>query len=202
MIIVKKTEYGNRHNTPMWKFSIRQKNVLFTIPNYNLVSRPCIYKKGGGVTILVHKKIKYLTQEDLILTENNFELVFIEIISNNQKYNNGLPIRPPNTSETEFLNSYNELLNKFKLESKKVVLGLDHNLDLLKCHIHKSTENVLKINLKNNILPCITRPTHVTKTTATLPCITRPTHITKRTITLIDNILCQIHYILILNPVW
>ena len=34
--------------------------------------------------------------------------------------------RPPNTSETEFLNSYNELLNKFKLKSKNVVLGLDH----------------------------------------------------------------------------
>ena len=77
--------------------------------------------------------------------------------------------RPPNTSETEFLNSYNELSNKFKLQSKKeVVLGLDHNLDMLKCHIHKSTEKFLKINLKNNILPCITRPTHITKTTATL----------------------------------
>ena len=39
---------------------------------------------------------------------------------------------------------------------------------MLKCHIHKSTENFLKINLKNNISPCITRPTHIAKTTATL----------------------------------
>ena len=27
--------------------------------------------------------------------------------------------KPPNTSETELLNSYNELLNMFKLKSKK-----------------------------------------------------------------------------------
>ena len=53
-------------------------------------------------------------------------------------------------------------------QKKEVILGLDHNLDLLKCHIHKSTENVFTINLKNNILPCITRPTHIIKTTATL----------------------------------
>ena len=34
--------------------------------------------------------------------------------------------------------------------------------------IKVSTENFLKINPKNNILPCITRPTHITKTAATL----------------------------------
>ena len=76
--------------------------------------------------------------------------------------------RPPNTSETEFFNSYNELLNKSKLKSKKeVILGLDHNLDLLKCHIHKSTEKNSQ-NKPNSKLPYITRPTHITKTTATV----------------------------------
>ena len=39
---------------------------------------------------------------------------------------------------------------------------------MLKCHIHKCTKHFLKINLKNNTLPCITRLTHITKTTATL----------------------------------
>ena len=74
--------------------------------------------------------------------------------------------RPPNTSETEFSNSYSELLNKYKPESnKEIILGLDHNLNLLKCHIHKSTEKFLEINLNNNILLCIARPTHITKTT-------------------------------------
>ena len=76
---------------------------------------------------------------------------------------------PPNTSETKFLNIYSKVLNKCKFESNKaIILGLDHNLDLLKCHIHKSTENLLEINLNNNILPCITIPSHITKTTATL----------------------------------
>ena len=98
-----------------------RKNALFTIPNYNLISRLHIYKKGGGVAILVNMKIKYLTQEDLILTENkNYESVIIEIISKNPKHIiMGSLYRPPNTSETEFLNSNNELLKKFKLESKR-----------------------------------------------------------------------------------
>ena len=70
----------------------------------------------------------------------------------------------PNASETEFLNSY-----KFKPESKnEIIFGLDHNLDLLKCNIHKNTNKVLELNLNNNILQSITRPTHITKTTATL----------------------------------
>ena len=78
-------------------------------------------------------------------------------------------IRYKNASETEFFNSYSELLNKWELESnKEIILGLDHNLNLLKCHIHKSTEYFLDINLNYNILPCINRPTHITKTTSTL----------------------------------
>ena len=49
--------------------------------------------------------------------------------------------RLPNTSVTKFLNSYDYLLNKLKLESKKeVVVGLGHNFDMLKCHTHKSTK--------------------------------------------------------------
>ena len=45
---------------------------------------------------------------------------------------------------------------------------MDHTLDLLKASTHKDTQEFLDLNFKQKILPCITRPTHITKTAATL----------------------------------
>ena len=45
---------------------------------------------------------------------------------------------------------------------------MDHNLDLLKATCHKTTQEFIDINLNNNLLPCITQPTHITNTSATL----------------------------------
>ena len=89
---------------------------------------------GGGIGILCNEKIKHQPKKDLTLRDNeNLESVFIKMTCKNHK---NIIIESlyilPNTSETEFLNSYDYLLNKLKLESKKeVVLGLDHNFDLL-----------------------------------------------------------------------
>ena len=45
---------------------------------------------------------------------------------------------------------------------------MDHNLDFLKLDKHKATGEFLDHNLDNNLLPCITRPTRITKSSATL----------------------------------
>ena len=45
---------------------------------------------------------------------------------------------------------------------------MDHNLDFLKCHVHKGTENFLQTNLDHMMIPTITRPTRITQTSATL----------------------------------
>ena len=82
----KKTKYGYRYYTLMLNFLSDIKSVLFKIPNYNLISRPCKHKNGGGFAILVADEIKYQIWVDLILSNNkNFELIFIEIICKNQK---------------------------------------------------------------------------------------------------------------------
>ena len=69
--------------------------------------------------------------------------------------------RPPNTDQEEFLTrfeSLNNLLKKHKC--KHFVIGMDHNLDLLKHHLHGKTQFFLKSMLDNFIMPCITRPMH------------------------------------------
>ena len=77
--------------------------------------------------------------------------------------------RPPNTKSKEFLKQYKLLLNAIEKTHKgEIIIGMDHNLDLLKASIHKDTQEVLDINFEKNILPSITRPTRITKSTATL----------------------------------
>ena len=45
---------------------------------------------------------------------------------------------------------------------------MDHNLDLLKSSPNEDTQEFLDLNFDQNIIPCITSPTCITKSTATL----------------------------------
>ena len=60
------------------------------------------------------------------------------------------------------------MLNILKLEKKDIILGMDHNLDLLKSNNHPETQTFIDLNFDNNLFPCITRPTRITNTLATL----------------------------------
>ena len=48
------------------------------------------------------------------------------------------------------------------------MIGLDHNLDLLKETKHAPTERFISANLSLGLVPTITRPTRITRNTATL----------------------------------
>ena len=49
-----------------------------------------------------------------------------------------------------------------------IVLCLDHNLDLLKADLHNNMKEFLELNAECNMWPIITRPTRITKSSATL----------------------------------
>ena len=49
-----------------------------------------------------------------------------------------------------------------------MILGMDHNLDFLKSHLHENMQSIINYNLDNDLFPVITRPTHITHSTATL----------------------------------
>ena len=55
-----------------------------------------------------------------------------------------------------------------KIKSHDVIIGIDHNLDLLKTHQHSHTNEFLEINLRKNLLPTISKPTRITTKSATL----------------------------------
>ena len=74
----------------------------------------------------------------------------------------------PSTNPKKFNHAYNQLVNKLNKEKKEIILGMDHNLNLLKSSTHTETQSFIDINFDHHLFPCITRPTRITKMSATL----------------------------------
>ena len=66
-----------------------------------------------------------------------------------------------------FISSDTEMCQKLAT-FKHVVIGLDHNLDLLKSSAHSQMQQFLETTLEYNLIPTITKPTRVTDNSATL----------------------------------
>ena len=146
-----------------------KENSHVTIPGYDLVSKPRPNKKGGGVGFLVKKGLVYRERTDLALDSKICENMVIELKCDRKSLLLCSAYRPPNTNPNDFLDVYSILIGKLKEnKGKNIVIGLDHNLDLLKNATHKCTEDFIDLNLDSGLLPCITRPTRITKSTATL----------------------------------
>ena len=76
----------------------------------------------------------------------------------------------PNINDDKLKIHLEEICNKIKQEKQKkeLVIGMDHNMDLLKSHEHRRTQQFLDTLLNNDLIPTITRPKRITKTSATL----------------------------------
>ena len=143
---------------------------LVNIPDYTLFTNYRCDRKGGRTGILVRKGIMAKPRKDL---EENLpkviESTFIEITAKDGKrIVVGSVYRPPNSIPLEFIDKLNLLISKVKNENKEAILGIDHNLDLLKARIHKHTQVFIDDLLDKNILPTISRPTRIMQNTATL----------------------------------
>ena len=145
------------------------------ISGYKTYSHTRSHKKGGGVAILVNSKIPCKSRDDLInkeMPEDNkkpyTECCFIELKTPSKTIITGSMYRPPNVDTREFLKDYEKILDQVKIEKKELILGTDHNLDLLKSHSHGQASAFLDMNLDNGVFPTITRPTRLTHTSTTL----------------------------------
>ena len=140
------------------------------IPGYHLELENRKGKKGGGVATLIKENLKYKNRPDLKkkLKNGQMETCFVELKGSQGNIILGSLYRPPNTPTKEFLDDYTELLSELNKEKHELILGMDHNLDLLKLNQHKLTEEFLECNLNGGIIPQITKPTRITQTSATL----------------------------------
>ena len=144
-------------------------NTIF-LPNYKFEGIPRNHKKGVGVGFLIRTDILYRTRNDLIFDAKTLacEQCYIEIKNNTEKVIIGTMYRPPSTNISEFINIFNTQIGKISNKGYECIIGLDHNLDFLKQSVHSKTQEFLECILDHNLLPTITKPTRISKTSATL----------------------------------
>ena len=99
----------------------------------------------------------------------NFESITLEIRTNSDSFFVCTIYRPPNSKEKEFIKHYKKLLGKFnESQMEKLIIGLDHNMDFKNHSKHPLTKELIDINLDNNPIPTIIKPTRITRNSATL----------------------------------
>ena len=106
--------------------------------------------------------------DDLCKRDTYIESIFIELKLQNTNVLIGSIYRQPNSNEKMFNKSLLSILKFAKSYQDEVIIGSDHNLDLLKSDHQKQTQYMLENILSNKLLPCITHPTRITKSSATL----------------------------------
>ena len=139
------------------------------LPNYKKFEARRQHKKGGGVCIFVNNRLTFRPRPDLHKNNTNFEHCVVEIKLKKHNLLVGSVYRAPNCNQQDFLTAYTEFVSGLKeIRNCKVILGMDHNLDLLKSHLHSNTQEFININYDCDLFPVITKPTRITHTSATL----------------------------------
>ena len=139
------------------------------IPGYNYYGLPRSHKKGGGVGFLIRNELSYKKREDLHLCTASMENCFIELQGVKRNIIVGALYRAPDQNVADFIKDYDTICKSLSKEKgKDSIFGLDHNLDFLKHHLHKRTQDFIECVLENAYFPCITRPTRITNCSATL----------------------------------
>ena len=136
------------------------------LPNYNKFESRRLHKKGGGVCIFVNNRLTYRPRPDLHKSNTNFEHCVVEIKFKKHNLLVGSVYRAPNCNQQDFLTAYKEFVCGLKeVPNSKLILGMDHNLDLLKNHLHNNTQEFININYDCDLFPVITKPTRHTSAT-------------------------------------
>ena len=123
-----------------------------------------------GVAIFVAEGIRcreVLTNNNTINISTNQEHCFVELKTATRTFIAGSIYRPPNTDPYEFINWFQSTIGNLKTTTD-LILGLDHNLDLLKSDHHRPTKEFLHTILDLSLMPVITQPTRISHTSATL----------------------------------
>ena len=147
---------------------------MVNIPGFSHICNRRKSKKGGGISILLREGIPYKRRLDLdIFDEGLTESVFVEIRSKHgKKIIVGSMYKPPNVNIDQFSNNLSTIVNKIKLKTDKpipeIIIGMDHNMNLLNSAIHLPTHDFMETLSNLNLHPTITRLTQITQNSATL----------------------------------
>ena len=160
----------NVHVIALAETWLKQNNLnRVKFPGYRFVGSHRKRRKGGGVGFLIAQNLEFRVRKDLMMDLPGFENHTIELKTSQESILLSTLYRPPDSNSKTFLKNYRRLLNKFTdVELSKLLICMDHNLDLVKHDIHPLTNDFIELNLEKQLLPTISKPTRVTRNTATL----------------------------------
>ena len=139
---------------------------LIGIPGYQCFNKNRETRQGGGILIFVRNHIRVLEIFQTPFNETT-ESLFIRITHGKNSLVFGEVYRIPNTSVKDFQKDYREILNRLSKE-KNVIIGSDHNLDLLKAKLHQPTEIFIEDLAVAGYISTISKPTRLTHQSSTL----------------------------------
>ena len=167
-----------RKNTPVdvlllcETFLTEDNTKLIKVPNCSLYTTNRKAVKGGGTAILIHNGITHKRRKDLeTMLERECESTCIEVTTKSGKHNiMGSMYQVPNMDGSHLQSHIREINQRIKSKRgrKELVLGMDHNFDLLKTSEHSKTRYFLDEILDNGLIPTITRLTKITRGSTTL----------------------------------
>ena len=113
------------------------------MPAYHFIENHRSDRPGGGVGIFLRSNCDFCIRGDLVMFNNLFESVFIEIPNN--MFNTrktiivGVIYRPPGTDMDMLNNEPSNLLESIKSENKLCYLLGDYNINILNYESHEPT---------------------------------------------------------------
>ena len=144
----------------------------FSMPGYHFIENHRSGRCGGGVGIFLKNYCNFCVRDDLVVFNDYFESVFLEIP--NSVFNTGKNIiigviyRPPGTDMDMFNSEFSNLLDVIKTENKLCYLLGDYNINLLNYDSHELTAGFVNSLYSYGFVPLINRPTRITPHSATI----------------------------------
>ena len=146
---------------------------FFSLPNYNMVSKPTRISAHGGLIIYIHDSFQY-KQIDIIDDSPYFENICIEVWNKYAHFDKFLicDIYKPPSGTTEYLvdftNKFTQWAAAINEKSKKSYLCGDFNINLLQIQTNQHFNQFYDSLTSTGFIPKITLPTRISETSATL----------------------------------
>ena len=146
---------------------------FFSLPNYNMVSKPTRISAHGGLIIYIHDSFQY-KQIDIIDDSPHFENICIEVWNKYAHFDKFLicDIYKPPSGTTEhlvdFTNKFTQWAAAINEKSKKSYLCGDFNINLLQIQTNQHFNQFYDSLTSTGFIPKITLPTRISETSATL----------------------------------
>lgn len=147
-------------------------STLSLVPLYNYNGHHSIRsdgRRGGGVSIYTTSEICTKELNNLNISLDFIECIFVECRYGNKKFLVGNVYRPPNSNVDLFIDKIEHLLILIsKLNYDESFITGDFNLDLLNYLNDNRCLNFMNVMFSNSMTPIITKPTRITQNSSTL----------------------------------